>query len=147
MSGTIVNQAVSAVLAALQGAPAVAPQVARVRLRPWGDGSTTAVAIKPLEARRDTSVMAYGGPDVWLVRLGVECYARAAVDADVQLDALVQAVHERLMTDPTLAGAVPGGLDTDSGGIAYDFDADGDQIGAATFIFTARMPSSGPSLT
>lgn len=147
MSGTIVNQVMTAVLAALQGAPAVAAQVARVRLRPWGDGSTTAVAVKPLEARRDTSVMAYGGPDVWLVRLGVECYARATVDADVLLDTLVQAVHERLMTDPTLGGAVPGGLDTDSGGIAYDFDADGDQIGAATFIFTARMRSSGPSLT
>ena len=72
----------------------------------------------------------------WDVRFGVECYARAASSPDVAVDALLTAVHARLLADPTLGGAV---RDIQPEKLEFDFDADGDQTVAAVFVFTARM--------
>ena len=47
---TIVSAATAAIVAALQASPAVAPQVARVRLRPLAANTTTAVVVRPEHA-------------------------------------------------------------------------------------------------
>lgn len=133
---SIVSQACGAIVTKLQEAPAVASQVARVRLRPWSDSTATAVAVRPLGADRVETEFAYAGISVWDVRIGVECYARATAQPDVAVDDLVAAVHERLLTDPTLGGAV---RDIQPRKLEFDFDADGDQTVAAVFVFTVRM--------
>ena len=139
---TIVSAAVGAIVAALQQVPAVAPNIGRVRLRPWSAEQSSAVAVRPLSAGRGESQIGFAGPDVWAVRIGVECYAKAAPGTapDVAVDALTQAVYARLMADPTLAGVVRGGLDPVS--LSYDFDADAEQTACAVFTFTAHMVGS-----
>lgn len=139
-----VSASVAAVVAALQAAPAVASQVARVRLRPWSEATATAVAVLPVSAERVEAQWGYSGPDVWAVRIGVECYARAPAGTapDVAVDAVIQAVYARLMADPTLAGAIPGGLEPQ--GLTYDFDADGEQTAAGVLQFIGRV-TSGPT--
>ena len=133
---SVVAQVTGAVIAALTQVPAVAPQVARVRLRPWADDVGTAVAVRPVGAQRVLREFSTPGLGVWDVRFGVECYARATSSPDMAVDALLAAVHERLLSDPTLGGAV---RDLQPEKLEFDFDADGDQTVAAVFVFTARM--------
>lgn len=141
---SIVSQACGAVVSALTQAPAVAPQVARVRLRPWADSVSSAVAVRPIGAyRKDAEMAVPGGLAVWDVRVGVECYARATAQPDVAVDDLVAAVHERLCTDTTLGGAV---RDIQPERIEFDFDADGDQTVAAVYVFNVRM-TCGPTFS
>jgi hypothetical protein len=139
---TLVSAAVGAIVAALQTVPAVSTNIGRVRLRPWSAEQSTAVAVRPLSADRGESQIGFSGPDVWAVRIGVECYARAAPGTapDVAVDDITQAVYTRLMADPTLSGVVRGGLEPVS--LSYDFDADAEQTACAVFIFTAHMVGS-----
>jgi hypothetical protein len=120
---SIVGQVMDAVITALETAPAVATQVARVRLRPWSEATTTAVAVRPLSADREQSTLNWAGPDVWAVRVGVECYARASSEPDVAVDDLL-----------------------DPAGLSYDFDAAEDHSACATFVLVARMVAE-PSFT
>lgn len=140
---TPVAAVVTAMMSALQAPPAIAEQIARVRLRPFSSATTTAVAVRPIDAERDESSLSFSGLSVWAVRVGVECYARStSTTPDLAVDDLLADVHERLMTDPTLSGVVPGGLEPR--GISFDFDADGDQFACGTLVLTARV-TSGPS--
>jgi hypothetical protein len=70
--------------------------------------------------------------------LAVECYARASAGTspDEAVDPLVQSVYARLMTDPTLGGAV--NL-IEAQDISFDFDVDGEQTACATLIFNLRQ--------
>lgn len=137
MSASHVATAVAAIVASLQGAPAVAPQVDRVRLRPIKAAATTAVVVRPQQTEILEPPQFSGQPIAWQAVVAVECYAKAAPGQtpDVAVDELTTAVYARLMADPTLAGACnllqPLGL-------AYDFDADGDQTACATFTFSVR---------
>lgn len=145
MSASVVAQVVDAVAQTLARAPAVSTLIERrSRARAIPDTAATAVTVGPFSASADDSNLAFAGADVWSVRVAVECYARAVGDVDSALDALVQAAFSRLMTDPTLGGAVPGGLMPPS--ITYDFDALDARYASATLFFTARVVS-GPSFT
>lgn len=48
---SLINQAVSAIMASLQSAPAVATSIGRVNLRPTAQALTQAVVVRPLAAR------------------------------------------------------------------------------------------------
>lgn len=135
---SLVNTAVTAVVGALQAGPAVCPLVERVRLRPQAAATASAVVVRPRQAEVQDVEMPTGYPYVWNVVLDVECYARATTGTapDVAVDALSAAVYARLMADPTLGNAV---LLLQPQGVAYDFDADGQQAACATFTFIARM--------
>lgn len=139
---SLVNTAVTAIVALLQASPAVAPVVGRVRMRPMAQSGTTQVVVRPVDTQVQEASITSGYPITWDTRLGVECYARAAVGQapDVAVDALVAAVYARLMLDPSLGGAVnvlqPQAL-------SYDFDADGENTACATFVFSARQQSVG----
>lgn len=144
---TVVGQVVGAVVAALQAAPAVSANVARVRLRPWSEATASAVAVRPLDATREEAAMyGFGGPESWRVRVAVECYARTtSTTPDAAIDALVGAVYGRLMADPTLGGQITAGLEPLQ--LAYDFDAEAEKFAAATLVFSARIRTAGTTLS
>ena len=140
---TLIATVTTAVMAALQAAPAIAPQIARVRLRPLAGNTTTACVVRPLQA--EVNVRDMGGPVQWTCRLAVECYAKttAQIAPDLSVDALVKSAYDRLMADPRLGGVV---VNVDPEGITYDFDADGDQTACATLVLSITVNSSNVSL-
>ena len=142
---TLVNTAVTAMVAALQSAPAVAPNVARVRLRPQAQATTQAVVVRPLQSQAGDTDVPMGYPVSWTSTIAVECYARstAATSPDVAVDALVAATYARLVQDPTLGGAV---ITLQLQEISYDFDADGDQTTCATLVFQTLQRATAGTL-
>ena len=143
---SMVSTAVSAVIAALNAAPAVAGQVARVRLRPWAADVMQAVVVRPVESQADQTAITTGLPVSWTTAIAVDCYARskaAATAPDAAVDALLESVYARLMTDASLGGAV---LALIPQGISYEFDVDGEQTTCAVLTFQARHRTGGASL-
>lgn len=140
---TMVANATAAICAALQASPAVASQVARVRMRPLGAATTTAVVVRPQSA--EVAARTLGGPLQWVCRIAVECYAKTttATAPDAAVDALLQAAYARLMADATLAGSV---ARIEPEAIAYDFDADGESTACATLVFSVTQFSTPNAL-
>jgi hypothetical protein len=145
---TVVADLVAAVHGALSSATAVADDVLRLRFSPVPVASASSATVYPIAAEREVDDLGYGSLSVWAVRLGVELAVRAgatdANTAELRLDALVQATLDKLLTDPTLAAAVPFGIAP--AGLMYDFDSAGDQFAKATLQLTARM-QAGANLT
>jgi hypothetical protein len=77
----------------------------------------------------------------WSTRIRVECIAReTSTAADLAADALVTAVHDRLMAEPTLSGAA---IDTRPLGIAWVPDDEADAslaVCQALFLVRHRTP-------
>ncbi len=140
------NAAVGAIIAALTAGTPVAPQVARVRLRPLAANQALAVVVTPLQADASPAAINPNLPVSWTSAIRVECYARtsAATTPDVAVDSLVEAVYARLMADPTLGGVV---VSLQAQSLSWDFDADGEQTTCATFVFTALQRSTGATLS
>lgn len=145
MTTSHVNTAMAAIVAALQSAPAVCPQVDRVRLRPVPQSVDLAAAVRPVQTEADQALLS-GMPVSWTTTVSIECYARskAATDPDTEVDGLLCAVYARLMADPTLGGAV---ISLQPKGISYDFDAHGDQSTCASMVFTIRHRTAGATLS
>ena len=143
---SFVSATVAAIVASLSAATPVAPQVARVRLRPLAAAATTAVVVRPLNTEVSEMALIPGQPVSWTSAIAVECYARSSVALapEVAVDSLVESVYARLMADNTLGGVVVA-LQPQS--IAWDFDADGEQTTCATLVFNARHRSSGATLS
>jgi hypothetical protein len=146
---TLIDQAVSAVLAALQSAPAVCLQIGRVNLRPAAQTVSQAVVVRPLSSEVVEASMLSSLPMSWTTAIAVECYARSSggiggIAPDQSVDALVEAVYARLMADPTLGGVVLG-LQPQT--LHYDFDADGERTACATLVFNARHRASPGTLS
>ena len=143
---TLVNTAVTAMVAALQSAPAVVSSVARVRLRPQAPATTQAVVVRPLQSQTGDTDLPMGYPVSWTTTIAVECYARSttATSPDVAVDALVAATYARLVQDPTLGGAV---ISLQLAEISYDFDADADQTTCATLVFQTLQRATAGTLT
>jgi hypothetical protein len=134
---SLANTAVTAVMQALQAAPAVAGSVGRVLLRPVAKSVTGAVVVRPVGSVILESSLP-GAPIAWVTTVAIECYARApaGISPDVAVDPLVQSVYARLMADVTLGGAVNLLEPQD---INFDFDVDGEQTACATLVFTFRQ--------
>lgn len=143
---TMVAATVTAMLSALASGTPVASQIGRVRLRPITKEQALAVVVRPLRAEVSEAELSPGYPIGWTSDIAVECYARCGADTtpDQAVDPLIQAVYARLLADPTLGGVV---LVLRPQGIAWDFDADGDQTTCATLVFTARHRTQGATLT
>ena len=135
---SLVNTAVTAIVASLSSGTPVASQINRVRLRALAANVTQAVVVRPLQTEVTEWAISPGYPVSWATSIAVECYARASAGTtpDVAVDSLVEAVYARLMADPTLGGAV---ITLQPQGLQYDFDADADQTACATFQFQARQ--------
>lgn len=138
---TLVSDVTAAFVTRLQASPAVSSNIGRTRQRPWPEDVSDAIVVRPLGADIDEGAAVLFGSDTWLVRVAVECYARAGQGTapDAAVDTLLAAVYARVMGDETLNGALPDGVVPQS--LQYDFDADGDQAATATLVFQARMTS------
>lgn len=143
---TLVSNAVAAMLTALNTPSPVAPQVARVRLRPIGAATATAVVVRPLTSNVTEALLSPGYPVSWTTAIAVECYARSSVSTapDVAVDSLLETVYARLMDDTTLGGVV---LSLRPQDIAWDFDVDGEQTTCATLVMSAFHRASPSTLS
>lgn len=143
---TLVNTVVTAIVAALQSAPAVCPVVDRVRLRPVAQGISQAVAVRPVQSEVAQAMLVPGIPVSWTTTIAVECYARSGVATapDVAVDSLVESVYSRLMEDTTLGNTV---VALQPQQASYDFDADGDHATCVTLVFIARHRTAGNTFT
>lgn len=135
---SIVSTAVAAIVASLQQAPAVTPVVSRTRLRPLSASVSQAVVVRPIDAEAGEAAMSPAVPVSWTVRIAVDCYARAdaGTSADAAVDSLLTAVYARLMSDPTLAGAV---RTLAPAGLSYEYDAEAEQVVFASFTLFALV--------
>jgi hypothetical protein len=142
---TLVNTAITSIVAALTRAPAVCSVVDRVRLRPVSQSAALAVTVKPVQAEVMQTALQPGLPVAWSTTISVECYARsnASTAPDVAVDPLLASVYARLMEDPTLAGVL---RTLQPKGISFDFDADGETATCATLVFEA-LHKPGTSFT
>lgn len=142
---TAFARVVGATVAALEVAPAVAPQVDRTRLRPIPKGVATACVVRILGAQVDQA-MGAPAPSVWATQIAVECYARvtSGQTADEAVDALLEAAVARLLADQSLGGVV-GSLGLQA--ITYDFDADGEQTACAVITFLVQHATAYGSIT
>ncbi len=132
---SMINTAITAIVAALQSAPAVAV-VARVTLRPMAQGVAQQIAVRPLGSE-STEIGISGQAITWTTQIAVECYARAPAGTapDVAVDNLLTAAYARLMADPTLGGAV---LFLQPQNVAFDFDVDAEKTACATLVLHAH---------
>lgn len=133
---------VDAVMAALAG---VAPVIDRVRLRPQAASTASAVVVRPGESQAPEADLPHGYPVSWAQIVDVECYARVTpgIAPDVAVDSLLSDVYSRLMTDPSLGGAVYGVTPVR---VSYDFDADGEKTVCATLTLSINQRSQGATL-
>jgi len=143
-TATIFLQAVQAMVATLQAAPAVAPKVYRTRLRPLSQQDSAAVVVRLAGSDPDTLV-GQGAVMVWGTAVSVECYARGntLAPADEAVDDLLARVYTRLQQDPSLGG-VAGGVTPHS--LSVDYDVDGDQTACATVTLLVRHASAPASV-
>lgn len=143
---TLVNQAVTAIMAALNSGTPVCSRIDRVRLRPQASATALAVVVRPLQSQVTEAAVFDQMPISWQTVIAVECYARATpgTSPDVAVDALLDSVFARLMADATLGGVVLGMQPQE---ISYDFDADADQTACAILVFHVRQRSPGLSLS
>lgn len=143
---TLINTAVTAVLASLASGTPVCSQIARVRLRPIAQGAQQAIVVRATGAEVLEAALSPGYPVSWAITIVVECYQRAAagVEPDIAVDALLEATYARLMTDPTLGGVL---LALQPQTVSLDFDADAEQTACATLVFQARLRGGQSTFT
>lgn len=143
---TLVNTAVTAMVAALQSAPAVCAVVDRVRLRALAADIDVALAVRPIASEVMQAGLSPAAPISWQTTIAVECYARsnASTAPDVAVDAVLQGAFARLMEDPTLGGLV---VSIKPRAVSYDFDADGTQSTCATLVLEVLQRTAGNTLT
>ncbi len=132
---SIINTAVTAIVLALKSAPAVAP-VERVTLRPMAQSVTRQIVVRP-HGSEATETDFNGQPIRWTTQIAIECYARATapMSPDVAVDALLDAAYARLLSDPTLGGAVIALLPQS---VTFDFDVDAEKTACATLVLHAQ---------
>lgn len=138
---SIVSALIATVVAKLSEAPAVAPQIGRVSLRPVARSAQQAVVVRPLHSQAGDASLSPGYPVTWNTVFAVECYSRSpgGTAPDAAVDVLASAIYQRLMADINLGGAVSL---LSPQGVVYDFDVDGEQTACATFTFVARQISA-----
>ncbi len=127
---------VAALVSTLAAAPNVSAQIHRVRLRPMAQDWQTAVVVRPLGVTLQDAA-GQGVACVWTTSVAIECYARAVqgATADVAVDAVLQAVANRLLANRSLGGTVG---DLALSAITYDFDTDAQDTACATLTYQIR---------
>lgn len=132
---SIIKTATTAIVDALQSAPAVAV-VWRVTLRPMAQGVVQQIVVRPFGSKVVETDF-NGLPISWATKIDVECYARAPAGTtpDVAVDDLLTTAYARLMADPTLGGVV---LSLQPQSVELDFDVDAEKTACATLVFHAH---------
>lgn len=135
----VIDRATSAVLSALQAAPAVATRVDRVRSDKLGSSVVAGVDLRPVKAM--PFELLDGLPAMWVCVIPVDCTVRvpAAAAADEAVYPLLSAVYARLVADTTLSGAVD---HIEVKNIELDFDFLADGYARATLDVWATVPAT-----
>ena len=96
----------TAILAALNTAPAVSEHIFRARDRAMAEEWATAVNVQVDSALANDGAIA-GAPIDWETRVSIECFAKSATTSgDLAVDALLESVFARIANDSTLGGVV-----------------------------------------
>lgn len=124
-------------------AAAVSPYVFRSRARVVPKDMPTALVVRASQAEGETPAGA-GAATQWQLVLALECYARARAGVDVEdaLDALLGAAAQALAIDRTLGQVV---ADIAPVGVRWDFDVDGEKTACATVTFVVHQFTAGTS--
>lgn len=94
------------IVAALQAAPAVSPNIVRARDRAMAESWATAVNVQWDAGTPDYGVID-GAPADWDSKYTIECFAKSpTMSGDLAVDSLLDAVYSRLAADSTLGGRV-----------------------------------------
>lgn len=137
-----------AVVALLQSAPAVAGgRVYSARTRAFPSDVTSAVNVR---LERSTSQLAsvIGGRTSWATLITVECYGRLdAGSSDEAADPVLEAVFERLASDPSLGGQAMSVEPLEGDTLSWDFDALDSNMACVTAKFVVRHQTTGRTLT
>jgi hypothetical protein len=135
---------VTALLANLSASVAVSPNIHRAVLRPLPDTENTAVVVRWLGALPERFELA-GYPIDMTTQIAIECYARSTTTpADLAIDALLEAVYTRLMSDQTLGGTVG---DINFTELHCDFSAEAQQFSHVTLTLEVRHRTNGANLS
>lgn len=142
---TVFASVIGAIVTALKAAKPVSAQVHRSRVRVIPKEWPNCVVVRPLQAELEQGV-GQGVAGIWATSVQVECYVRstATTAPDAAVDALLEAVHNRLAQDRSLGGLV-GSLTLLA--INYDFDVDGESTACATLTFSIRHATAADSIT
>jgi hypothetical protein len=141
---TAFSAIVTALVANLSAPIAVSANIYRTLLRPLPDTATTAVVVRLQNAAPDRDQL-NGNPVDMTTQIAVECYARSSTTtADLAVDALLESVYTRLMSDQTLGGTV---MDINCTALQFGFDAEAQQFAVATLTLDVRHRTSGLTLT
>jgi hypothetical protein len=135
----VIERATSALLAALQAAPAVAPRVDRVRADKLGSLVAAGVDLRPVKAM--PLELLDGLPAMWECVIPIDCtvLVPAGTAADVAVYPLLSAVYARLVSDTTLGGEVD---HIEVKNIDFDFDFAADGYARATLGVWATVPAT-----
>lgn len=135
----VIDRATSAVLSALQAAPAIAPRVDRVRPDKLGSAVAAGVFLRPVKAAPLEFLDDL--PAMWACVITVDCtvLVPAATSADVAVYPLLSAVYARLVADTTLGGEVD---HIEVKNIELDFDFLADGYARATLDVWATVPAT-----
>lgn len=133
----------SAIEALMLSAPAVAEHVYRARDRAVPKGFNTAINLQWDGATPDEDVIA-GAPVTWNARYSIELYARTETETpDLAVDALLDAVYDRLAADTTLGGLVDY---IGQPSLETDYAADGSRTGWIRMIYPIRFETTNLKL-
>ena len=142
---TAYAQLVTDVVAALSAATPISNQVYRARMRPIAAQHSDAIVVRLGATQVVQKTLAYGRM-LCQTELAVECYAKAAnsVAPDAAVDALLQAAYARIAGDATV-NAAPRLVIMNA--IAWDFDQENDQLGAATMTWQITHEVESAAIT
>jgi len=139
---------VQAVVQLLQAEPAIAGgrvYSARTRAIPVDVPSAVNVSLE-----RSTSQLAsvIGGRTTWSTLITVECYGKLeGVSADEAADPVLEAVFERLASDPSLGGLAMSVEPLEGDTLSWDFDSLETNMACITAKFVVRHQTTGRTLT
>ena len=141
---TAFAKVVSAVLVALQAAPAVCDTVYRARPNVVPEQASQAINVQWENALPNRGAMR-GSPVDWATRLSVECFARGMSESgDLEVDPLLEAVYARLEQDSTLGGLV---ADLECAGLEAENTSEGKKTGWVRLTYIVHHRTDNMSLS
>lgn len=143
MSVTAFAKVVSAIVAALQAAPAVCETIYRARPTAVPDQTEQAINVAFQGALPNRGAIK-GAPVDWNTRITVELFARSFNESgDVAVDPLLAAVYKRLAIDTTLGGVID---DLEGPGIEAENLAEAQKTGWLRLTYIAQHRTSNLTL-
>lgn len=135
-----------AMVTLLKSGPAIADQVYGARTRPIPSDVGSAVNVKLGRSSSQLSSV-IGGPTDWSTLIAVECYGKVeGGSSDEAADPVLEAVFERLASDPNLGGIAMSVEPLEGDTLQWDFDSLETNMACVTAKFVVRHRTTGRTL-